>query len=177
MSLRLRQTISAGHYAQFAAIDGVPGDPDNTGRTVIRLGRGDGALLVAEFGWQERDSGVYAVAQGVLLDRGAGRTTGFVRAGAANRHVNVIDLAFDAGVLVERPLGEHGPSAFTAGVAVARFGRAQRATQASLGAASAANEATLEIGARWQPLPSLALQPRAGLASALVTDVTLRTPP
>lgn len=212
LSLRIRQALADGHYVQVAAIDGVPGDPDNPGRTVIRLRRDDGALLVAEFGWQERDAdgpkpghwgigtwrytqrservdggapqpnqGVYALAQTLLFDRDAARTTGFVRAGAANRRVNGVDLAFDAGVMVERPLGEGGPSAFTVGVAVARFARAQRAAQAALGVASASNETALEVGARWLPLPSLALQPLlqqvwhpGGRSGAVATIVGLR---
>ena len=190
LTLRVRQMIGENHYVQVAAVDGVPGDPSNPGRTVVRLSRDDGALLVAEVGWQQPgdegpgpghwgigawrytqrservdggaaqpNQGIYAVAQGQLLNRSAGRTTGFVRAGAANRHVNSVDLTFDAGALIDRPLGEHGPTAITAGVAVARFGREQRAAQAALDVASAANEIAFEVGARWQPLPHLALQP------------------
>ncbi len=190
LSLRIHQALGKGFYIQGAVTDGVPGDPDHPGHTAIRLSRDDGALLVAEFGWQQggadgpkpghwgvgawhytgrservdsgapqHNYGVYAIAQMVLLDRGSGRTTGFVRAGAANRRVNAIDLAFDAGVLVDQPLGERGPVAFTAGVAVARFGRAHRAAKAALGVTGAATETALEVGARWEPLPNLALQP------------------
>ena len=192
LSLRVRQAVGDSHYLQLAAIDGVPGDPDHAGRTVIRLRREEGALLAAEFGWQQPgevgqgpgpghwgigawrytrpsqqvdgaapqpNQGLYAVAQALLLNRAAGAMTGFVRAGLANRHVNSVDLALDAGALIERPLGEHGPAAATCGVAIASFGRAQRAAQAALGTTVAAGEIAFEIGARWQPLPTLALQP------------------
>jgi porin len=190
LSLRVKQSLGGGYTLQGAAIDGVPGDPEHPGRTSVHLGRDDGALLVTEFGWQERgeagigpgrwgiglwhytqrsnrvdgrgrdrNHGVYAIAQALLVDREAGRTTGFVRAGAANRHVNAVDAGFDAGVLVEQPFGRHGPTAFTAGLAVARFGRAHRAAQAGGGLIVASNETALELGARWQPLPALAVQP------------------
>ena len=190
LSLRVKQSLGAGFYLQGAAIDGVPGDPEHPGRTSVHLGRDDGALLVTEFGWQERDEagpgpghwgiglwhytrrsdrvdgsgrahnqGVYALAQALLVERETGRTTGFVRAGAAKRQVNAVDVGFDAGVLVDRPFGSDGPAAFTAGIAVARFGREHRAAQAGRGVAIASNETALELGARWQPLPALAVQP------------------
>ena len=63
------------------------------------------------------------------------RTTGFVRAGLANRRISTIDLAVDAGVLLERPFGAAGPPVVTA------------------------HEIAFEIGARWQPWPSVAVQP------------------
>jgi len=190
LALRAKQQLGSGYYLQAAAIDGVPGDPEHPGRTSVHLGRDDGALLVTEFGWQERDEagpgpghwgiglwhytrrsdrvdgsgrahnqGVYALAQALLVERETGRTTGFVRAGAAKRQVNAVDVGFDAGVLVDRPFGSDGPAAFTAGIAVARFGREHRAAQAGGGVAIASNETALELGARWQPLPALAVQP------------------
>ena len=191
LALRAKQQLGGGYYLQGALIDGVPGDPDHPGRTTVRLSRDDGALLVAEFGWQDRDDdgpkpghwgigswrytqrtdridgsgseanqGVYALAQGVLFDAGQTRTTGFVRAGVANRRVNVVDLGFDAGVLVEHPFGKDGPAALTAGVAVARYGRAHRnAVLAGEGFALSTHETALEVGARWQLSPALALQP------------------
>ena len=190
LGLRVQQPLGGNFYLQGAVIDGVPGDPQSPGRTVVRLSRNDGALLVAELGWQDRDGdgqkpgrrgfgvwhytqpsdridgtgrarnqGVYALAQAVLVEHGTGRTTGFMRAGAANRRVNAVDLAFDAGMLVDRPLGKDGPAAFTAGIALARFGRAYRAAQADAGVSAASNETAFELGARWQLLPTLVLQP------------------
>ena len=194
LALRAKQQLgSGGYYLQGALIDGVPGDPEHPGRTTIRLSRNDGALLVAEFGWQERgdegpkpghwgigswrytqrtdrvggsgsgserNQGVYALAQGVLIEAEHGRTTVFARAGAANRRINAVDLGMEAGVLVDRPFGKDGPSALTAGIAVARYGRAHRhAAQAATGVALAAHETALEVGARWQLSPALALQP------------------
>ncbi|HKX43537.1 MAG TPA: carbohydrate porin [Burkholderiaceae bacterium] len=191
LALRVKQSFGNGLYVQAAAIDGVPGNPDHPGRTTIHLSQDDGALLVGEFGWQQRgddgpkpghwgigawhytqrteridgdsrrehNQGAYALAQGLLFDAERARTTGFVRAGIANRRVNAIDVGFDAGVLVEQPFGKDGPAAFTAGVAIARFGQPQRQAQRGAGVDIASRETAFEVGARWQPHPALALQP------------------
>lgn len=196
LALRAKVQHDGGYYSQAALIDAVPGEPDHPGRTVLRLSRKEGALVVGEVGWQQADSasaasadgadaaklghwafgawsytqrsdtqdgsgrepnhGVYALAQTVLHSGPVARTTGFVRAGLANRRINAVDLAFDAGVLIERPFGEAGPRAITAGVAVARFGRPYRDAATS---PVAACETAFEVGARWQPWPSLAMQP------------------
>lgn len=190
LALRAKQQLGGGWYLQGAVIDGVPGDPAHPGRTTVRLSGADGALLVAEAGWQqggdgdapkpgrggvgawrytqrtdridgsglEHNQGAYALAQGLLFDAPA-RTVGFVRAGVANRRVNAVDSAFDAGVLVDRPFGAGGPVALTAGVAFARYGRAQRDAQAASGIDLRSHETAFEVGARWQVMPSLALQP------------------
>ena len=209
LALRLKQPLANDAYVLAAVVDGVPGNPARPGRTSVRLSRGDGALLVAEAGWQEQgddgpkpgrwgvgmwsytqrsdrtdnsgrepNRGLYALMQGLLIGGTEARTTGFVRAGAANRRVNAVDLALDFGVLSERPLGKDGPAAFTAGVATARFGRAHRAAQAAAGTAMATHETAFELGARWQPLQALAVQPllmrvwntlgRAGMHATIV---------
>jgi porin len=186
LGVRVRQPIGQGGYLQVAAIDGVPGDPDHPGRTAVRLGRSDGALLVGEAGWQQpgesgpgpghwgigiwqytrasdraddapaqRNQGVYAVAQSLLGGSGAGRTTGFVRAGAANRRVNGVDLAMDAGMLIATPFGARGPRAMTAGVAIARFSSSSSAPVRT----RLRSEVALEVDARWQSFPNVALQP------------------
>jgi porin len=108
----------------------------------------------------EYNQGAYALAQGALIEAEHGRTTGFVRAGIASRRVNAVDLGADAGVLIDRPFGQDGPSALTAGIAVARFGRAHRASVlANDGVALTSHETALEVGARWQLSAALALQP------------------
>jgi len=210
LALRAKQQLGRGYYLQAALIDGVPGDPDHPGRTTIRLSKEDGALLVTEWGWQERaedgsakaghwaigawhytartdridgngserNQGVYALAQQVIVDGDTARTTAFARAGVANRLVSAVDWALDAGLLVDKPFGESGPAALTAGVAYARYGRAQRQAQTNAGLAASSHETALEIGARWQAWPSLAVQPllqhtwntggRAGVHETLV---------
>lgn len=188
LGVRLRQPIGQGGYLQVAALDGVPGNPDHPGRTLVRLSRSEGALLVAEAGWQQpgevdarpgkwgvgvwqytgksdaidggasqRNRGVYAIAQSLLGggEGDGGRTTVFVRAGAANRSVNDIDLALNAGLLIATPFGAHGPRAMTAGVAVARFSRSWNAVDQI----PRRHEVALEVDARWQLLSNVALHP------------------
>ena len=46
--VRIKAQSDSGHYAQLAVLDGVPGDPDHPGRTVVRLSRRDGALVVGK---------------------------------------------------------------------------------------------------------------------------------
>lgn len=51
LALRGRVQFTDNWSFQTAVFDGVPGDPDRPRRTVIKLGHGDGALLVSEFGY------------------------------------------------------------------------------------------------------------------------------
>lgn len=51
LALRLRTQFGSGGYAQFAVLDGVPGDPDDPQSNEIDLSSEDGALLVAELGY------------------------------------------------------------------------------------------------------------------------------
>lgn len=55
LALRLRSAWGAGGYAQFAVLDGVPGDLDDSGSTAINLSSDDGALVIAEVGWSGND--------------------------------------------------------------------------------------------------------------------------
>lgn len=50
LGLRLKYA-GGGYYAQAAITDGVPGNPNNSHGTQIRLDKGDGTLAVAEFGF------------------------------------------------------------------------------------------------------------------------------
>ena len=52
LALRAKVQHDGGYYTQFALIDGVPGDRDTPGRTVVRQNREDGALVVGEYGRQ-----------------------------------------------------------------------------------------------------------------------------
>lgn len=52
--LAVRAEAKFGEHVvlRAAVLDGVPGDPDHPGRTVIKLGNGDGALLIGELAYQ-----------------------------------------------------------------------------------------------------------------------------
>ena len=188
--VRLKAEALSGFYAQGAVLDAVPGDPNHLGRTEVRLSRGEGALLVAEAGWQEsgadgpgprrwglglwdytrpapgiegagtaRNFGAYGLVQGPMFEASKGKTVAFIRAGLARGRVNAIDAALDAGLMVERPWGESGPSSLSAGVAIARLGREHRNAEVAAGRALRALEAALEIDVRWLLRPGLTMQP------------------
>lgn len=48
MAVRLQASISENLTLRSAVLDAVPGDPDKPGHTAIKLGNGDGALLISE---------------------------------------------------------------------------------------------------------------------------------
>jgi len=53
LALRLRYAAHNGVYAQFALLDGVPGDPNDEHGTHVHLGDGDGVLQVFETGLKQ----------------------------------------------------------------------------------------------------------------------------
>lgn len=53
LALRLYWQWDENWAVRAAVLDGVPGDPDEPGDTVVRLGDGDGALLVSELQWED----------------------------------------------------------------------------------------------------------------------------
>ena len=82
-----------------------------------------------------------------------------MRAGLTDGRLSAIDVAVDAGVLVDRPLERVGPAAIAAGVAIARRGPDYRAQQVAAGTGLGRFEQAFEISARWQPWAALAVQP------------------
>ena len=50
--IRVKYQPTPKFYAQAVVLDGVPGDPNNPYGTHIQFNKGDGALDVAEFGWE-----------------------------------------------------------------------------------------------------------------------------
>jgi porin len=60
LAVRAKYALS-GFYMQGALTDGVPGSPNNSQGTQIRLGKGDGTLTVVEFGYTPQvDEGNYS---------------------------------------------------------------------------------------------------------------------
>ena len=186
LAVRLRAQAETGRYLQVAVLDGVPGDAGHPGNTVVRISRADGALVVAEGGWQssgtglraglgvwgysrpvprldgggeQRNRGAYIIVQRALVAGPVVRTTAFLRAGVADSAVNAVRVAADAGVLVEQPFGAAGPAALAVGVTTARFGSDRLALGRRAGEAMASAETVVEIGLRWRLGRHGAVQP------------------
>lgn len=129
-SLGLRVDFDAGTNLtlRFALLDGVPGDPDRPKRTAIKLGHGDGALLIAEVdytlgpvrmltgGWhysarqerldeagEGRSQGAYLRGEVVLAESETHALGVFGRAGMASGSVNPFSSFFSAGFLLTAP--------------------------------------------------------------------------
>ena len=53
--MRAKAELTPDFYLRVAALDGVPGDPNNPHGTHIQLNKGDGTLVVAEAGYMRGD--------------------------------------------------------------------------------------------------------------------------
>ncbi len=120
LALRLRGEFGSGAYAQAAVLDGVPGDPDDSGSNEIDLSGDDGALLVGEIGWgggawrklavgvwsytaefdrltapgdpqDDGNAGWYAIADRTMWNKGSTTLAAFLRAGHAEDRFNPIE--------------------------------------------------------------------------------------
>lgn len=117
LTARLQWAPAEGWAVRAAVLDGVPGDPDHPGRTAIKLGDGDGALLVGEVEaplgggklllgrWQysarfERNdgtgtgkgnAGTYVRGEFPLIDRAERKVDAFFRLGTAAGRFNMFD--------------------------------------------------------------------------------------
>lgn len=117
LAARVQWAPAEGWAVRAAVLDGVPGDPDHPGRTAIKLGHGDGALLVGEVEaplgggklllgrWQytarfERNDGTgtgkgnggtYLRGEFPLVDRAERKVDAFFRLGTAAGSFNMFD--------------------------------------------------------------------------------------
>lgn len=124
LAARLQWAPAEGWAMRAAVLDGVPGDPDHPGRTAIRLGNGDGALLVGELEaplgggklllgyWHytarfdlndgtetgQGNRGTYFRGEFPLIDRAGRKLDAFFRLGKAAGRFNMFD-AFASGGL------------------------------------------------------------------------------
>lgn len=55
LAIRAKAELTPDFYLRVAALDGVPGDPNNPRGTHIQLKKGDGTLVVAEAGYMRGD--------------------------------------------------------------------------------------------------------------------------
>lgn len=126
LALRVATQLNADWRLQFAALDGVPGDPDRTDRTAIKLRGEDGALLIAEAqrirpgsrlllgAWsytrksdelspqgaasdRRRNSGIYLRGEALVSDA-RGELTAFGRVGIARKEVNPFSSFYSGGL-------------------------------------------------------------------------------
>jgi len=80
LALRARTRIGRGFGLQAAALDGVPGDPDDPGAMHVRFHHEDGALLVAQTDWTQDETDSPGSRSGRLF-AGAWHYTGCFGAG------------------------------------------------------------------------------------------------
>ena len=115
LAFRIEAQVSGNWLLRAAVLDGVPGDPDHPKRTAIKLGNGDGALLVGEINYAQ---GPFRAGLGAwrYTARFADQMTGTARRGNDGVYGFV-----SAQVYAEPEDDQQGLSLF------ARLGRASRA--------------------------------------------------
>jgi porin len=186
----LRLDLNERTQLRVAAFEGTVGDPDHPRRTTLDLESDEGALLVAEVTFRptaasrsiiglwrhsgrstdladpdvqrrEASVGVYALAEGTMIDTGENALAGFVRVGFADADVHQVARYFGAGVTWSGPLFAGADREEQLGLAVAAIanGGSFRRAQSALGSRFERNETAIELTYRVQCLPWLALQP------------------
>ena len=151
LAVRADYRIGKAWAVRAAAFDGVPGDPSRPARTAVKLGRGDGALLVGEVAY-ERDGTKAAVgawtytarfdaieggrrggSEGVYLlveyPLAASGLAGFARLGFADADINPIGR-YAGGGLVQTGLLRRDDQAGLS-LAIAGFGAPYRRASAA----------------------------------------------
>lgn len=124
LAARLAVIPADGWTVRAAVLDGVPGDPAHPARTTVRLGYGDGALLVGEVeapldggklllghwrytadfdrndgnGAGGGNAGTYIRAELPLVERSGCKVDGFVRLGTASGRYNMFDRFASSGL-------------------------------------------------------------------------------
>lgn len=185
-SLALRYGLAGEQWSlQFAALDGVPGDPDHPDRTAMRFDSDDGVLLVTEVNyraasgfraglgyWQytgefddvlvteaRRDNaGLYGIVETpLLLAAGERGARFFVRAGQAEARINPIEHYLGFGGVYTGLLPQRPEDQIGLAVSIARLGEAWRS--GTEGDVPHERETILELTYRIQVLEWLALQP------------------
>ena len=152
LALRLSADLSPRVTLRGAVIDGVPGNPDHPARTAIRLGGGDGALLIAEAdmklgawralaghwrytarfdafdGSQGRgNAGWYLRGERSWDLAGGRRLAAFVRLGLANGRFNTFEHFIAGGVVLEAPFRSRPDDAAGLAISSALTGSRYRA--------------------------------------------------
>jgi porin len=155
LSARLQVELDDTVTLRGAVLDGVPGDPSRPGRTAVKLGNGDGALLIGEvdvgnekarlvagaWGYTKRfvshdlsgegtSNGFYLRGEARLAETAAGPVHGFFRLGVASGQVNPFSRFASAGLTVKNGAGN------TFGLAVAHAALSDQFKEANPGLGS-----------------------------------------
>ena len=186
LALRVQQARD-GHWWQIAALDAVPGTPEDPDHPALHLGGSDGALLVAEAGrggadtvryglgaWQYtgafapldaaapdargRDNrGAYAFIE--LPGSEARRLAAFARLGLAASRYNTADRFVAAGIVLSRILPARPDDQAGLAVAIMHQGRAARRAARAADTPIPILEANVELTYRAALGQWLAVQP------------------
>lgn len=180
LAVRFEIEPSEGWAARAAMLDGVPGDPDHPRRTAIKLGGGDGTLLVGEVeaplgrgkllvghwrytadferndgtGVGKGNSGAYVRSEFPIVQGGTRNLDAFIRLGTVRGTFNMFDRFFGAGVKFEGWIPGRSDDEFGLAVAAAFTSDSHRA---ATGAGS--SEVAVEATYRAQLSPWFAVQP------------------
>jgi porin len=179
LALRLAVEAAPGVTLRGAVIDGVPGDPDHPKRTTVRLGRGEGALLIGEAdvtlgdwrmlaghwrytarfdgfdGRPARGNAGWYLRGERSWPLGEGRSLGvFARLGIAAGRFNTFDRFLAAGAVLAAPLPGRAGDAIGVSVSRAWTGADYRRTMPATAA-----ETVLEASWRVALADRLSLQP------------------
>lgn len=186
----VRWDLSERMQLRVAAFEGTVGDPDHPRRTTVDLEGGEGALLVGEITMRPTEAsrsilgvwrhtgrssdhadpdvqhrteslGVYALAEGTLLNTEAHALNAFVRVGFADSDIHQVASYQGAGLTWSGPLLAGRDREEQLGLAIGNItnGGKFRRAQAALGATVERHETAIELTYRVQYLPWLTLQP------------------
>lgn len=180
LAARLAVTPAEGWTVRAAVLDGVPGDPAHPGRTAVKLGHRDGALLVGELEaplgegklllghWRytadferndgnvagDGNAGTYVRAEIPLIERSGRKVDAFARLGTASGRYNMFDRFASGGLKFSGWVPGREADEFGIAFAAAFTSDSWRAATS---AASA--EVAVEATYRAQVAPWLAVQP------------------
>lgn len=180
LAARMQWAPAEGWVVRAAVLDGVPGDPDHPRRTAIKLGNGDGALLVGELEaplgggklllgrWQytarfdrndgigtgKGNAGTYVRGEFPLIDRAAQKIDAFFRLGKASGRFNMFDGFASGGLKFSGWVPGRDEDEFGIALAAAFTSDSYRA---ATGAGS--SEVAIEATYRAPITPWLSLQP------------------
>jgi porin len=130
LAARVQFAVQDNLVIRAAVLDAVPGNPDHPKRTAIRLGNGEGVLLIGEIDYGNEDarllagawgyseaqpdltgagtassSGIYLRGEAAMADLGQSKLRAFFRLGLATGESNQFDRFVSGGFTVENSLG------------------------------------------------------------------------